>query len=151
MRYQISVIRFANKYFIAQRCVYVVVFFKVTSNNLSDEIWNTRSIPRTQKLKYSLLESFSFFFFLIKISDVVRSFYDFCKQMPLEILTRGRGFGHTLDTCPLCREYSLSGCSTVRIFSRRSYLPFSSFHFFPPKKPPRRRPDARWRTVRHGI
>lgn len=29
--------------------------------------------------------------------------------MPLEILTRDRGSGHTLDTCPPCRECSLSG------------------------------------------
>lgn len=73
-----------------------------------------------------------------------------------------RVYGHTLDTCPLCREYSLSGRSTVWIFLDVrifAFLLFSStfsfpFFFFEPKKPPqwrrrrrrRRRPNTRWRN-----
>lgn len=71
--------------------------------------------------------------------------------MPLEILTRDRGSGHTLDTCPPCRECSLSGRWTVWIFSRRSYVfAFFLFSFFFFTEEAGRRPNAKWRTVEHG-
>ena len=132
-----------NMYFI--RFILLVAFFQAScSTNLNKLEQNSAPFRERRNLNMAFW----------KVSDkntwrVVLSLYDFCKQMLLEILTRGRGSGHTLDTCPPCREYLLSGCSTVWIFSRRSYLPFSSFHFFfffLPKKPPRR-PNATWRTV----